>query len=326
VLRALEATPVPAPAVVAVCEDEAVIGAPFYLMEEVAGAVLGARLPGTGAAAGDGEVPSDAAEAVADAVVEQLVAIHSVPLTGEVAELGHGEGYLERQVRRFGELLPANAARPLPQLEEVGAWLARNRPASAAATVVHGDYRLGNLFFDPAAPRVTAVLDWEMATLGDPLADLGYLTAMWAEPGDEPNPMLSLCPLTQGAGFPGRGDLARRYAERTGADLGALRWYQVLAVWKSAIFLEGSFKRYRAGLSDDAFFAALDEGVPALARWAGRLIAGDGVSGDAPLARIAAEVRPFRIYDGPIETHLWTIARREVRAVTEPRAASAARP
>jgi aminoglycoside phosphotransferase (APT) family kinase protein len=263
VLRALEPTGAPVPRVLAVCEDAEVIGAPFYLMEEVDGVALTDSLPEAwDAAAGVGE-------RVADAVVAQLVGLHAIDQAGTaIGGPGRGENYLARQLDRFGELLEANATRPLPELERAAAWLEANRPASPPATVVHGDYRLGNLLFDREEVRVAAILDWELATIGDPLADLGYLTAMWPEAGDTENPMLALAPLVRDPAFPDRAHLAARYAAATGADLSALPWYQALAIWKSAIFLEGSFKRFRAGQSDDQFFATLEEGVPELARWA----------------------------------------------------------
>jgi aminoglycoside phosphotransferase (APT) family kinase protein len=176
-------------------------------------------------------------------------------------------------VRRFSGLLEQNATRPLPLLEQVATWLAEHRPESPATTIVHGDYRLGNTMFAATAPaRLAAVLDWELAALGDPLADLGYLTATWAVDDDEPsNAMRDLSPVTKLPGFPDRGGLARRYAERSGRDVSALPWYQVLAIWKSAIFLEGSYKRHLAGSTDDVYFARLGEGVPELARTAWRL-------------------------------------------------------
>ena len=174
----------------------------------------------------------------------------------------------------------------------VAGWLADHLPTSPATTIVHGDYRLGNVMFAGGAvagasigsgasatgsgagasagerPSLVAILDWELAALGDPLADLGYLTAMWAEPGDPPNPMLDLSAVTRQPGFPTRAQLAARYAERTGRDPAALPWYQVLALWKSAIFLEGSYKRYLSGSTDDSYFARLGEGVPVLAQTA----------------------------------------------------------
>jgi aminoglycoside phosphotransferase (APT) family kinase protein len=195
-----------------------------------------------------------------------LVALHAADLdeTG-LGALGKRTGYAERQLRRFGALLDANATRPLPELEIVADWLRRNQPRTAEVTFVHGDYRLGNLMFR-APLQLAAVLDWELATVGDPLADLGYLTATWAQAEDEPNPMFELSRLTARPGFPGRDELTRRYRMKTGRSLDSLLWYQVLALWKAAIFLEGSYRRYLAGASGDAYFAHLDRGVPALAR------------------------------------------------------------
>ena len=162
--------------------------------------------------------------------------------------------------------MEANATREIPELTTVADWLAANRPDTSETTVVHGDYRLGNVMFaDRTPPEIIALLDWEMATLGDPLADLGYLTATWAEEGDPRDPILDLSALTRTAGFPGRDRLAARYAEVTGRDVCALGWYQVLALWKASIFLENSYGRFVAGTTDDPFFASLEHGVPMLA-------------------------------------------------------------
>ena len=122
------------------------------------------------------------------------------------------------------------------------------------------------MFARGAPPHLIALLDWELATVGDPLADLGYMTAMWAEPTDPADPMLDLCKVTRQPGFPARHALAEAYADRTGRDLAELAWYQTLALWKAAIFLEGSYKRYRAGLARDPYLAGLEAGVPILAQ------------------------------------------------------------
>jgi aminoglycoside phosphotransferase (APT) family kinase protein len=259
ILAALAGTSVPVPTVHAICEDTEVLGAPFYLAAFVAGEVLGDRLPDGFRRPGEGE-------RIAGALVDGLVEVHAVDLAATgLADTAPPTGYLERQLRRFGTLLEANATRPLPDLERVRDWLESNRPESPATTLVHGDYRLGNVMF-AAGPRIAAILDWEMSTIGDPLADLGYLTATWADPDDVPNPLFALSEVTRGDGFPDRAALARAYGERTGRPLEALGWYQVLALWKSAIFLEGSYRRYLAGDSQDPYFAGLDVGVPALAR------------------------------------------------------------
>jgi aminoglycoside phosphotransferase (APT) family kinase protein len=261
VLGALSNTGVPVPDVLARCEDSGLIGAPFFLMSYIAGSTINDRLPAALDTPGTPEL-------IAEQTVATLVALHAADLDASgLGEFGRPSGYLQRQLRRFGSLLEANATRPLPELELVAEWLATNLPRSRRTTFVHGDYRLGNLLFGtPLA--VAGVLDWEMATVGDPLADLGYLTAMWAAPDDGENPMFALSELTRRPHFPRREDLARAYAEMSGEPIDALRWYQVLALWKSAIFLEGSYRRFTEGASTDAYFGSLGDGVPALARTA----------------------------------------------------------
>jgi len=257
ILMALAGTEIPVPEVLALCEDDEVIGAPFFLAEFVPGNVLVATLPAGW--------PAATGERIATRLVETLAALHRVDLTASGLDaFGRPSGYLERQLRRFSALLEENATRPLPRLERVRDWLQDNMPSSSATAFVHGDFRLGNVILGDDA-EITAVLDWEMATTGDPLADLGYLTAMWAEAEDPETPMTALSAVTRGPGFPGRGELARRYADLSGHSLEALPWYETLALWKAAIFLEGSYRRFREGQSDDSYFARLDAGVPAMA-------------------------------------------------------------
>lgn len=260
-LRALAPLGLPVPAVLASCEDEEVVGAPFYLMPFIEGHVLSETLPP--------ELGEGAPARIGEEMVATLVRLHAIDYEAAgLGGFGRSDGYLERQLKRFGGLLELNATWPLPELERVGEWLAANLPDSPSATLVHGDYRLGNVMFAPAEPRLIAVLDWEMATIGDPLADIGYMTAMWAQADDPPNPVGDLSPVTRLPGFPSREELARRYAEATGHSLEHLRWYQALAFWKAAVFLEGSYKRYQAGTTVDSYFASLGEGVEALGRLA----------------------------------------------------------
>jgi aminoglycoside phosphotransferase (APT) family kinase protein len=256
-LQAVGAHGIPVPEVLAICEDEAVIGAPFYVMAFVEAHVLTERLPPSLTGAGP---------EIAERLVDGLVELHELdPAAEELSEFGRADGYLERQLRRFASLYGANPTRRLPDVEAVTEWLHANLPPSPAPTVVHGDYRLGNVMLAPSPPRLAAILDWELATIGDPLADLGYLTAMWSQAGEAPNPVGDLSAVTRGHGFPGRERLAQRYAERSGRPVDTLPWYQVLALWKAAVFLEGSFRRYAAGTTSDPFFAELETGVPALA-------------------------------------------------------------
>jgi aminoglycoside phosphotransferase (APT) family kinase protein len=256
-LSALRPLGTPVPEVLAICDEPTVIGAPFYVMGWVDGFVLTKEMP----ASLEGE-----AVRIAEELVDGLVDLHAVDASvPELAGFGRAEGYLARQLKRFGGLYETNATRPLPDLEAVADWLAANLPDSPPATVVHGDYRIGNVMIAHSPTRLAAILDWEMATIGDPLADLGYMIAMWSEPSDPPNPVSDLSSVTRGAGFPGRDLLTARYAEKTGRSLEALPWYQVLAIWKAAIFLEGSFRRFGAGTTEDPYFASLEQGVPALA-------------------------------------------------------------
>lgn len=246
------------PRVLAICEDQTVLGVPFYVMEEIEGVVVGETLPRRI------DTP-DGRRALGHEVVDALVELHQVDWRHpDLASIGRPSGYLERQLRRWRQLWEHNATRPLPLFREVADRLERAKPTGSGTSIVHGDYRLGNLMVAPDPPaRVLALLDWEMATLGDPLADLGYLLATWSEPGVDAHPLL-LSPVTERPGFPTRSELAERYSARTGADLSSLDWYEALALWKAAVFCEAIFARFLAGERDDAFASGLREGVPRL--------------------------------------------------------------
>jgi aminoglycoside phosphotransferase (APT) family kinase protein len=201
-------------------------------------------------------------------LVEALVEVHAVDWRAVGLEgFGKPTGYLERQLRRFGGLWEVNKTRELPRVHEVGEWLGRNLPQSPPATIVHGDYRLGNtMVADDLPPRIVAIFDWEMATIGDPLADVGYLTVTWVEPGDPAETTFSsLSAVTRHEGFPTRDELIALYEERSGRSMSDLRWYQTLALWKAVVFMEGNYKRSLAGTTDDPYLKQFDKGVPALA-------------------------------------------------------------
>ena len=262
-LTAVEGRPIRTPRVLLTCADESIIGAPFYVMEKVEGDVITTELP----AALDDPVERGR---IAAELIDALVEIHEVPWQACGLE-GYGKptGYLERQLRRFTGLWEHNQTREVPELDEATAWLEAHRPESPAATIVHGDYRLGNTMFAHGTPaRLVAIFDWELATIGDPLADVGYFTATYAAPGDPETTLFSLNRVTTLPGFPPREELIARYEERSGRSMSDVRWYQTLALWKSAVFLEGSYKRLLAGTTDDPFFKLLDRGVPEIARQA----------------------------------------------------------
>ena len=252
------------PRVTLACEDPEVIGAPFYLMERVGGSVIRDSLPEW--------ATEDVRRTIGYELVDALAELHAAPVEPFVAAgIGKPTGYLERQLRRWRGQRDGANTRPLPDYDVLSAWLEENLPAQSATSLVHGDYKLDNVAMSADGPRLTAILDWEMATVGDPLADLGYLMSFWTEPGER-NELTDVGgSVTTEPGFPTRGELVARYAERSGRDVSDLTPYVVLAIWKLAILLEASYSRHLAGTTDDPFFASLDRGVPALLARARRI-------------------------------------------------------
>ena len=251
------------PRVEAACEDTDVIGAPFYLMERVEGTVVRATLPGW--------ADEPTRHAIGLELVDALAELHAVPV-GPLVEAGIGKpgGYLERQLRRWRGQREGAKVRELPDYDVVSDWLGEHLPAEGGTAVVHGDYKLDNVVLRPG-PELVAILDWEMATVGDPLADLGYLLSLWVEPGEDVGFLASAGVMSSQPGFPTREELTRRYEERTGRSMANVAFYTTLATWKLAILLEGSYSRHLAGTTDDPFFAMLAEGVPQLLARARRI-------------------------------------------------------
>ncbi len=205
---------------------------------------------------------------IGEELIDALVEIHAVDWRAAgLEDFGKPTGYLERQLRRFTGLWELNKTREIPAVETVGAWLAEHMPSSGEATIVHGDFRLGNTIFAAAAPaRLEAVLDWEMATIGDPLADIGYLCMMWTQAGDPTGGLREhLGKVTRSEGFPTREELIARYEEGSGRSMSDVRWYTTLALWKSVVFMEGNYKRAIAGTTDDPYLKQFGEGVLELA-------------------------------------------------------------
>jgi aminoglycoside phosphotransferase (APT) family kinase protein len=259
VMSALAPTGVPVPPTLGLCEDESVNGAPFYVMEFVEGPILRSRT--------DSEQfdPATRRE-IGERVVDTLVAIHSVdPDAVGLGDLGRKEDYVARQLRRWHGQWEQSKTRELPLVDDLHARLSARIPDQGPATIVHGDYRLDNMILLPQG-EVAAVLDWELCTLGDPLADVGLLLVYWSEPGDELMPLLD--PPTTADGFPTRAELRDRYAERSGRDLAQVDFYVALGLWKLAIILEGVFARYRAGA-----YGKADEGFTQFEEMVARLVA-----------------------------------------------------
>jgi aminoglycoside phosphotransferase (APT) family kinase protein len=249
------------PTIVAVCEDESLLGVPFYVMTYLDGVVPTDELP-------PGLEREPDRRALGDDLVDALVEIHEADVTTPaLAAFARPGSYNERQVRRFAQLWEINKTRELPRVDEVGSELAENVPEALPATVVHGDFRLGNTMVAPDdARRIVAVLDWEMGAIGDPRADVGYLLATYSEPGGPPNP-LGTSPITALAGFPSRAELVERYVAASGREVEPLGWFEALALWKAAVFCEAIYGRYLRGElgAEDERAARFEEGVPYLA-------------------------------------------------------------
>jgi aminoglycoside phosphotransferase (APT) family kinase protein len=258
VLRALADTAVPVPQAIAFCDDAGVNGAPFYVMSKVDGVIL--RTPDDMA-----ELSATEARACSEDLVDVLAAIHAVDyIAVGLGDFGHPDGFLARQVRRWGEQWERSKASELPAIDELARRLRAALPESPPPTIVHGDYRLDNTMLAPNDPgRVVAVLDWEMSTLGDPLADLGLFLLYWGQADAQV--------IATGAGIdPARGFLTReavieRYASATGTALDSLEWYEAFAAYKLAIIVAGIHARYLMGKTLGEGFDSMGEMIARLA-------------------------------------------------------------
>ena len=245
VLSALQDTDVPVPGVLAFTDDPDVVGAPFYVMAEVLGEVF--REPAQTAS-----LDLEQRRQLSEALVDVLAAIHAVDLDGcGLRDFGRSEGYLERQVRRWGQQWAASRTRDLPAMDTLIAELDRQRPEGGDVTLVHGDYRLDNtLVSRPGGiPTVAAVVDWELSTLGDPLADLATWLTYYAGPGEDGSAVPVAAGLTAHEGFPTTDQIAQQYAAVTGRDVSGLDYYRAFTDFRLAVILEGVHARYLAGKS-----------------------------------------------------------------------------
>jgi aminoglycoside phosphotransferase (APT) family kinase protein len=268
VLAALQTTPVPVPRVLAFTDDPDVIGASFYVMAEVEGTVY--RDPEETA-----ELSAAQRGQLAAALVDVLAAIHAVDLDNVgLRDFGRPDGYLERQVRRWHRQWEASRTRELPAMSDLIARLGERRPEGGQVTLVHGDYRLDNtLVTQPdGIPTIAAVVDWELSTLGDPLADLATWLTYYSGPGEDGSAVPVAQGLTAHDGFPTTAELARRYAAVTGRSIEGLDYYRGFTDFRLAVILEGVHARFLAGQSMGEGYDRVGPSVPKLVdRALGRL-------------------------------------------------------
>lgn len=261
VLSALWRVFPPAPRPYLLCDDLAVIGAPFYVMERRRGLVVRTAIPR--------EIGEDHAlrRRVSEAAVDTLAALHAVDWEAAgLAGLGRPAGFVERQVRGWAERYERARTRDISAIRDLARWLADRLPPSAPPTLLHNDFKLDNLMLDGADPgRVVAVLDWEMATLGDPLIDLGLLLCYWADPVDPPARRQSVIQVTAEPGFLTRRDVLARYAAGTGRDVSRIAFYETFALYKVAVVVQQIYARYHRGQTQDVRFAGFEDRVVGLA-------------------------------------------------------------
>lgn len=253
-----------APEPLAFCDDEEVLGAPFYLMERVEGVILRKEIP-------EAMKPRpELASRIAEGLVETLAELHAVDYEAAgLGELGRPQGYVRRQIEGWTERYRRARTDPIPEADRVAAWLLDALPSESGAALIHNDFKHDNVVLDAAEwSRVTAVLDWEMATLGDPLMDLGTSLAYWTEPGDPPGLLETRLSPTTLPGTPSRSEVVERYVRSSGRDVDDIAFYYAYGLFKVAAIVQQLYVRYVTGKTDDPRYAGLLDGVRALSETA----------------------------------------------------------
>jgi aminoglycoside phosphotransferase (APT) family kinase protein len=257
----------PAPCPVVFCEDEGVLGTPFYLMERRRGIILRRPLV-------DHTIPPETVRRLCESLIDGLAQLHSLDYADAgLADLGKPDGYVERQVTGWSRRYRDAQTDDLPALERAADWLAANRPGESGAALIHNDYKFDNLVLDPDdLGRIVAVLDWEMATIGDPLLDLGTTLGYWIQ-AEDPEPMRRfLAGPTAMPGSMSRRELVERYAAASGREIPDMRFHYVYGLFKIAVIAQQIYARYVRGATRDPRFAVLGAVVAALGESAGRAI------------------------------------------------------
>ena len=262
VLSKLHDTYTPAPKVLLYCDDDSILGAPFYLMEPITGIIL-RRDPPPGL-----PFKPETARRLCESFIDNLARLHNIDYASVgLADLGKPHGYLERQVRGWIERYHGSKTHDLPEIEQISEWMQRNLPSTQAAALIHNDYKFDNVILDPNdLPKIIGVLDWEMCTLGDPLSDLGTALAYWVEAEDSDDLQKLRWGPTSYPGSMTRKALVERYAQVSGRDVSNMLFYVVFARFKVAVIVQQIYYRYHVGLTKDPRFAAMHEVVRTLLR------------------------------------------------------------
>lgn len=268
-IGALDGTDVPHPSPVAACHDESLLGAAFYVMTHVDGIVLQPPLPDWA------EVPAER-RPIGLELVDAIAALSRVDWRAQGLEgFGKPEGYLDRQVDRWLGQLDRYRTRDIPGLDDLAAWLRAQAVPAQEPGVLHGDYSIFNVLFGSTAPaRLVAIVDWETATIGDPLVDLGWVVAQWSEQGEPP---VLESGITHLDGMATRREIVDRYAERSGRDTSSIAYYAALASFKLVCIVEGTYYRFSHGQSTNPKHAVFETLVPDLTQHALRITRGDWV-------------------------------------------------
>jgi aminoglycoside phosphotransferase (APT) family kinase protein len=244
-------------------DDAKLLGVPFYLMERRHGVVLNDKIPP------NARFDVEAARHVSELTVRTLVKLHSVDWRGAgLSDVGHPEGFLERQVRGWIERYERSKTEDVPEMVTLISWFSKNIPPSdsSEATIIHNDYKLNNIMLDKQFQQVVAVLDWEMATIGDPLFDLGVTLSYWFEPNDPEDLRAGLQTVTVSPGFYSRKEFADRYIQLSGREVKNIEFYAAFAYFKLAVINQQIYFRWKRGQTHDSRFARLGEFVPVVAR------------------------------------------------------------
>ena len=271
ILRAIQDFPVRAPRVLAWCDDSSVIGRPFLVQEMVDGVAITDSLPEAY------DASSATVNRLGEDLIDQLAVLHAVPPDLEaLQQLGRPERFVERQIERWLGVRREHAVRDLPELFALGEWLGRNIPSAAAPAVIHGDYHLDNTLAARDKPEILAIIDWELATVGDCYMDVALTLMFWGDYRTcEPPAFSALQRVSRRPGIVSRRELAGRWAETLGRPLNHMNFYMALAFWRLAAIIEGAYGLHVAGKLDSDYARGLEYDVPALLAEAQRAAAGD---------------------------------------------------